>query len=254
MLYLYVKTIERAHTPSKLWEKIKLSKNYAKALEQIDTELVYWPQFMLHRCKQRLTKITQYLIRMRRLKLKTTPKLIGIKKKLVRREERREKKAEAAARLEMSIEKELLDRLRKGVYGADAIMNESQEAFSKALDEIEELHENDVEVEDEFEDDELLDREFVSDVSEDEDDIEDHNTDDITGDITDDSDEDSDAASFSDLDSDDASEGNAKPETLTRPKTIPVAKQTKKSKRNPKGPRVEIEYEHEQQTQNQVTW
>lgn len=35
MLYLYVKTVERAHSPANMWEKIKLSNNYAKALEQV---------------------------------------------------------------------------------------------------------------------------------------------------------------------------------------------------------------------------
>jgi protein MAK16 len=145
-LYLYVKTIERAHTPAKLWEKIKLSKNYAKAIQQIDDELQYWPEFMIHKNKQRLTKLTQVLIRSRRLLLKNTPKLIGVNKKIDRREASREQKAEKAARLEQTIEKELLERLKKGVYG-DGIVNESSLAFEKAMDELEEYDEQELELE-----------------------------------------------------------------------------------------------------------
>jgi len=33
--YLYIKTIERAHSPAKMWEKVKLSNNYAKAIQQV---------------------------------------------------------------------------------------------------------------------------------------------------------------------------------------------------------------------------
>lgn len=33
--YLYIKTIERAHTPRKLWQKIRLKKQYAEALSQV---------------------------------------------------------------------------------------------------------------------------------------------------------------------------------------------------------------------------
>ncbi|CAN4114134.1 unnamed protein product [Withania somnifera] len=132
VFYLYMKTIERAHMPNKLWERIKLPRNYEKALEIIDKHLMYWPKFLVHKAKQRLTKMTQMRIRMRKLALKTREKIMTTPRKETKRESRRQEKAEKAALLDKNIEKELLERLSKGVYGD--IYNYPEKKYQEILD------------------------------------------------------------------------------------------------------------------------
>ncbi|KAG6713935.1 hypothetical protein I3843_05G162600 [Carya illinoinensis] len=127
-----MKTIERAHMPNKLWERVKLPRNYEKALEIIDKHMMYWPKFLVHKTKQRLTKMTQMRIRMRKLALKTREKIMTTPRKEKKREARREEKAERAAALDKSIEKELLERLQQGVYGD--IYNYPVKEYNKVLD------------------------------------------------------------------------------------------------------------------------
>ncbi|KAF3336240.1 protein MAK16 A [Carex littledalei] len=132
IFYLYMKTIERAHMPNKLWERVKLPKNYMKALEIIDKHLEYWPKLLVHKIKQRLTKMTQYRIRMVKLSKKVREKIMTVPRKEKKRESRREEKALRAAQIENVIEKELLERLNKGVY--PDICNYNEEIFNKLLD------------------------------------------------------------------------------------------------------------------------
>lgn len=95
--------------------------------------------------------------------------MVGIKKKYDRREAKKERKALAAARLEKSIEAELLARLKSKAYG-DAPLNVNEDVWKAVLeseksldnDELEEEISGEEESMDESEDE----RKFVTDESE----------------------------------------------------------------------------------------
>lgn len=254
-MYLYMKTIERSHMPSKWWERVRLPNNYGKALEQLDERLIYWPKFLVHKCKQRLTRLTQVNIRMKniakeeeRLGEKVVPKLAP---KVRRREETRERKAESAAKVERAIERELIERLRSGAHG-DRPLNVEEGIWKKVLRALERA--GDGERDEDMDDGEMIEEEeeeeegvgqveYVSDLDEDEEDLEDiedwlgaesaDSSDEFDDESEDDEDEDSD---------DDAASVDDKKKPVFASKRKRSTPQVKPRK---KGPRIEIEYETE---------
>jgi len=236
-VYLCMKTVERAHSPKNLWDKVLLSRNYTKALAQIEEHLQYFPKVLQHRNKQRLTKIHQYLLRMRKLKLK---ELSGRKAKIVQaptrkvaqRELRREQKALVAAKITQKVEQELVDRLAKGTYGD--LYNFPDTAYNKALEQRESEEEEEEETESESEEESIT--EYVEDLESEEEMEEDMEDLKYMGEGN------WRKSMDGDDDSDDDSNSDKSEDEMQR------KRQKKKSR---KGSRVEIEYEEENEDEEE---
>ena len=140
--YLKMKTAERAHTPKDLWESIKLDPSYNKALEQIDNELQYWPNFLKHKCKQRFTRIRQVLVKRRKIKLEGSQEYQVVSRKAEKREGTRLVKAEKSAVIENHITEELLKNLKKGKY--DQIYNYPNKVLDKVIENEHVLEDNEL--------------------------------------------------------------------------------------------------------------
>lgn len=230
--------------------------NYEKALAQIDDKLVYWPKFYIHKCKQRLTRLTQVAIRERRIAKeeerlgeKLVPRLAP---KVRRREETRERKAESAAKVERAIERELIERLRSGAYG-DRPINVEEGVWKKVLRGLERAEkgeeEEDIEAEEEEEIEGEAEVEYVSDVEESDGEEAMEDFDDWFGGESPDEDEFSDEGD-SDEDSDEPSDDEGEDDEddasavvgKKRKRAVPPPSKKKQPKKRGK---VEIEYETE---------
>jgi protein MAK16 len=160
-LYLYIKTAERAHLPRRQWEKVKLDTSFPKALEQIDEQLQWWDRRHVNKVKARLLRLKQYLMRKRRMMLEPQPEFVSVNKRQEHKLLAREAKAEKAARIELEIERELLDRLKKGAY--DSVVNYNAEMFDKMLDDEQVAEDEEMEEDADLEDYEMDDEDYDED-------------------------------------------------------------------------------------------
>ncbi|KAL6899192.1 hypothetical protein ACP4OV_005850 [Aristida adscensionis] len=100
VFYLYMKTAERVYLPNKMWERVKLPRNYDKAIEVIDKHLI-------------------------KEKIVTAPRNKSIN------DITKIEKADIAAQIAKCVQEELLERLKKGCYGG--IYNYSFDDFDTIL-------------------------------------------------------------------------------------------------------------------------
>ena len=158
-----MKTAERAHTPKELWESVKLDPSYNKALEQIDNELQYWPNFLKHKCKQRFTRLRQILIKRKKMKLEGRAEYKVVSHKAEKREKTRLIKAEKSAVIENHIVNELLKNLKEGKY--DGIYNINHNAFNTILEKEKAISVN--QIDEDFNEDDY-DKGYIEDFSDEE--------------------------------------------------------------------------------------
>lgn len=128
-LYLFIKEPETANRPRNMYEKIKLSSVYSEALQEIEKNLEFWDEEVIHKCKQRLTKLTEYHERIEYAKEHGNIDLMVRKTKMNRREKLRALKALNSINFEKEIGDELMMRLQSGIYGED-----NKEKYDRAIE------------------------------------------------------------------------------------------------------------------------
>ncbi len=239
--YLKMKTAERAHTPKELWESIKLDPSYNKALEQIDTELKYWPKFLIHKCKQRFTRLRQILIKRKKMKLEGRAEYKVVSHKAEKREKTRLVKAEKSAVIENHIVDELLKNLRNGKY--KGIYNVNLNAFNTVLEK-----ENAVPEQEEDFDENDYDKGYIEDFSDEEEENEDGEEDEDDKDVYNDNEEDNDNDNEIKEKSDDEEIDDIF--NTSKAKTKDTSKKGKKVGKKRKRQKIEYEKEYENMHKN----
>lgn len=128
-MYLFIKEPERCNKPKMMYEQIKLSSDYNTALKEIEENLEFWDPKVIHKCKQRMTKLTEYHERIEYLKEHGKEEYTVRKTKMYRREKIRALKALNSINFEKEIGDEILMRLESGIYG-----EENKEKYEKAVE------------------------------------------------------------------------------------------------------------------------
>lgn len=246
-MVLCIKTPERQHLPSKWWQQVELSEDYDTAMKQIEENLQYWPERLLDRIKQRLTRLFQVKATEERLALQQDERHYVVRSaKVKRREASRERKALVAAKLERAIERELLDRLKTGAYGnqplnvEESVWNKVMQSIKGTETEKEELDEQELEQEGENE------FEFVEDEDEDDEDLVD--VEDMDKWLDSDSNNDDSESESDDNKKTKKSKPVSKPTDKTPRKRVKASKPSKPSKR----PNIEYEIEEERVSNAQL--
>lgn len=128
-LYLFIKEPERCSTPKEMYEQIELSDDYQKALNEIEEHLEFWDSQVIHKCKQRMTKLVEYHERIQYLRENGQKEYMVRKTKMNRREKIRALKALNSINFEKEIGDEILMRLEAGIYG-----EENKEKYENAVE------------------------------------------------------------------------------------------------------------------------